>query len=280
MGWIASDTVRAGDVVLELGIGLGAAVPSYFVAGATHCYGVDINPTAVDRCAALAGRILEGPDSLTLAVADYHTDDLAEALGGWGAGQPTVVLSNPPYTPGDVLAAPESAVSAFGGADGLDHYPRVLDVADRLGARLGLAVGTTADPARFLEMIEQRRRPVRALNLCALPFGTFSGANRQHIEDLERRGRALLWRPDGGDAIGYLHLGLTLGRPDEADPSPCPPTELLELLRSAARSTSTRLERVQEIRSTVPLRILALRACPPTPPAPGTDHVPPRSGLD
>lgn len=127
------DAARALSPVRALEIGCGTGCVSCAIASerpGTLVTATDISPVA-------AGLARKNRDALGLADAiDIVECDLASGVSPELMGTFAVLVSNPPYIPDDVMRALPDEVSRFepslalaGGADGLDIYRRLLDLA-------------------------------------------------------------------------------------------------------------------------------------------------------
>ena len=144
--------------VLELGCGTGCiALSIASERPGTHVVATDLSPEAI----ALATR---NRDALDLAEAvDLVECDLAADVDPQLMGTFDVLVSNPPYIPTAVVptlpaevAAHEPALALDGGADGLDVFRRILELAPKALAPGGLlacelfedSLGAAADLVR------------------------------------------------------------------------------------------------------------------------------------
>lgn len=144
--------------VLEVGCGTGCISLSLAAErpGAVRCVATDIEPRAV----ALAHRNRERAGLADGAV-DIRGGDLVSPVLAEEYGTFDVLVSNPPYVPTKVVDTLPREVAAFephlaldGGADGLDIFRRLLDVAPALlkpGALFAVELFETAtEPAAEL----------------------------------------------------------------------------------------------------------------------------------
>ena len=144
--------------VLEVGCGTGCISLSLAAErpGAVRCVATDIEPRAV----ALARRNRERAGLADGAV-DIREGDLVSPVHAEEYGAFDVLVSNPPYVPTKVVDTLPREVAAFephlaldGGADGLDIFRRLLDVAPALlkpGALFAVELfETAAEPAAEL----------------------------------------------------------------------------------------------------------------------------------
>ena len=144
--------------VLEVGCGTGCISLSLAAErpGAVRCVATDIEPRAV----ALAHRNRERAGLADGAV-DIREGDLVSPVHAGEYGAFDVLVSNPPYVPTKVVDTLPREVAAFephlaldGGADGLDIFRRLLDVAPALlkpGALFAVELFETAtEPAAEL----------------------------------------------------------------------------------------------------------------------------------
>ena len=183
----AESQAPLGVRVLDLCTGTGCIALS--MAGerpGTHVVATDLEPRAV----ALA---CHNRDALGLAEAvDVYECDLAAAVPGELMGTFSVLVSNPPYIPTAVLdrdvppevADHEPRLALDGGADGLDVFRRILDLAPRVLASPGwLCVELSEDNV------------ARAADLCR---ARGCWADVRVVHDLTRRPRVLVaqWKGD------------------------------------------------------------------------------------
>lgn len=130
---LSADHNRYPALVLEVGCGTGCVACSLaHERSKTHVLTTDISPNAV----ALA-RLNRDRLGLT-ALVDILECDLASAVDPRLMGHFDALVSNPPYIPSEVVEELPYEVSGFephlaldGGADGLDIYRRLLELAQR-----------------------------------------------------------------------------------------------------------------------------------------------------
>ena len=261
---MGSDLIKPGCTVFDLASGSGAAAAAFVRFGAGHAHGIDISQESVawakqNYCSPVyRGR-------LSFAIADFlalSTDELVATCPGRDA--PHVIVSNPAYVP---LSPDEGAAlkSIYGGPDGLKFVPSIIQHAIRLGADLGITVGSYSSPRRAAQLIAGAGYSIRKITLAALPLGEFTKANPERIMDLERAHEATLWRPAGSDQTGYLIVGLACVH--DAAQSAFSPEELMALLSRACSSRTKSLEALHDLDEPalgdVSVRVLEL----PDPPA-------------
>ena len=139
--------------VLEVGCGTGCISLSLAAErpGAVRCVATDIEPRAINRERA----------GLADGAVDIREGDLVSPVHAEEYGAFDVLVSNPPYVPTKVVDTLPREVAAFephlaldGGADGLDIFRRLLDVAPALlkpGALFAVELFETAtEPAAEL----------------------------------------------------------------------------------------------------------------------------------
>ncbi|MFF7367579.1 methyltransferase domain-containing protein [Streptomyces tricolor] len=248
--WVAADLLPpgGGGTVLDLGSGSGAAAAAIARAGAARVHGVD-NGRQTLRWAERHYASADG--RVSFALGDYSVlsprELLATAPGE--LPRPLVVTSNPAYVPLPEAAA-RTHPSISGGADGLKWAGSIIGHARTLGADLGLTIGSYSTPRRAAALLAEAGYRIAAVTLCPLPFGAFTRAHPERVLALEERGEAVLWR-SGPDPLAYFVVGLACrradatGQPDGGHPGGGHPgggKELLDLLHTAARSATTRLE--------------------------------------
>ena len=201
----------AGGPVRVLEIGTGTGCISLSIASerpGTRVTATDLSPVAVD----LAGRNRE---ALGLAGAvDVIQTDLAADVDPGLMGTYAVLVSNPPYIPTDVLAnevpaevkdnEPELALD--GGADGLDVFRRILDLAPRV-----LCPGGMMALELFEGHLDQAAELVRAQG---------GWASVEVREDLTHRPRVLVAVREGALPSSSPVIAEKIVRVDAANPDP------------------------------------------------------------
>ncbi|MEV5550752.1 methyltransferase domain-containing protein [Streptomyces sp. NPDC052309] len=265
--WVAADLLPAGGggTVLDLGSGSGAAAAAIARAGAARVHGIDSGRRTLrwarDHYACADGRV-------TFALADYAElashELLATAPGD--LPRPLIVTSNPAYVP----LPPEvdrARPSISGGADGLKWAGAIVGHAGALDADLGFTIGSYSTPRRAVGLLHRAGYRIATVTLCSLPLGDFTVEHPERVLALEAAGEAVLWRR-AGERPAYFVVGLACRR--AADTSGADAAkELMDLLHTAARSTTTALDALDETGGTSPpwpVRILAL------PPASARHH--------
>ncbi len=241
--WVVRDLLPPhGGTVLDLGSGSGAAAAAMARAGAARVHGVDSGEQTMEW-ARQHYASSNGEHRVTFAPGDFallSTDDLVATADG-PLPRPLIVTSNPPYvplTPDVDLLRP----SISGGNDGLKWAGAIIRHGQALGSDLGLTFGSYSSPRRAVKMLQEAGYRIVAVTLCPLPLGGFTLHHPEQVHALEEQGEAVLWR-SGPDTPAYFVVGLACRRADG------PPIgirdvgeQLMELLRTAARSRTTRLE--------------------------------------
>ncbi|MEU2059156.1 methyltransferase domain-containing protein [Streptomyces sp. NPDC013455] len=238
--WVAADLLPSGGggTVLDLGSGSGAAAAAMARAGAARVHGVD-NGRQTLRW---AERHHATPDGrVSFALGDYAVLGPRELLAGAPGPlpRPLVVTSNPAYVPLPEEAA-RTRPSISGGTDGLKWAGAIIGHARALDADLGLTIGSYSTPRRAAALLAEAGYRIAVVTLCPLPFGDFTLRHPEQVLALEERGEAVLWR-GGPEPLAYFVVGLACRRTD-GTPGPDGAEDLMGLLRTAARSTTTRLE--------------------------------------
>ncbi len=234
-------------------------------AGAARVHGVDSGAASVAWATAhYASRNGDGP--VTVARGDFarmSTDELLATAPTPLPGR-LVVTSNPPYVP----LIPEADAlrrSISGGTDGLKWAPAIIGHGRALGSDLGLTIGSYSTPRTAVRLLEDAGYRVHAVTLCPLPLGDFTLSHMERVLALEEAGEAVLWRA-GREVPAYFIVGLASrwvgdGTDIDAPAGRLTGDGLLELLRTAARSRTPRLETLDGPRPdgwTGPLRVLDL----------------------
>lgn len=260
--WVAQDLIDAGGcAVLDLGSGSGAAAAAMARAGADRVHGIDSGEHTVDWAREHYASSGNG-GRVTFSRGDFTALSSAELLATAPAplGRPLVVTSNPPYVP----LSPEADAlrrSVGGGTDGLKLIPAVIAHGRALGDGLGITIGSYSSPRKAVGMLAAAGFAVHAVTLCPLPFGDFTRDHPDQVLLLEERDEAVIWR-SGPWSPAYFIVGLACRRTTAedgigpghtaagrgADPytSRLTGDGLMELLRTAARSRTTRLEALDE----------------------------------
>ena len=172
-------------LVLEVGTGTGCISCSLARERAkTHVVATDISPAAI----ALATR---NRDALHLApYVDIAPGDLAAGVDPALLGHFEALVSNPPYIPSDVIPTLPHEVEGFephlaldGGADGLDVFRRLLELAPR-----ALRPGGLFAVELFETTLEEAARLAREQG---------GGASVEVREDYTHRPRFLVARREG-----------------------------------------------------------------------------------
>lgn len=162
--------------------------------------------------------------------------------------------------------------SISGGPDGLKWAEAIIGHARTLGTDVGFTFGSYSSPRRAMELLEHAGYRVAAVTLCPLPLGDFTREHPERMAELEQRGEAVVWH-HGPEAPGYFIVGLACRRtaPEPVNGhGPLTGEGLMELLRAAATSRSTRLEALNG-RAPSPLPWSGpLRVFDPPPPPRGT----------
>jgi release factor glutamine methyltransferase len=259
--WVGSDLIKPGCTIFDLASGSGAAAAAFVRSGAGHAHGIDISEESV----AWAKRNYCSPADkgrLSFAVADFvalSTDKLVATCPGHDV--PRVIVSNPAYVP---LPADKgsSLKSIYGGLDGLKYIPSIIGHANRLGADLGITVGSYSSPRRAARLITGGGYSIGRVTLTALPLGEFSKANSERIIDLEIADEAVLWRSVGSNETGYLIVGLACVR--DAFQLALSPEQLMLVLSCACSSRTMSLEALDDLDvpalADFPVRVLELAA--------------------
>ncbi|MBW5423154.1 methyltransferase domain-containing protein [Streptomyces sp. BG9H] len=240
--WVAQDLIDEGCAVLDLGSGSGAAAAAMARAGAARVHGVDSGEHTV----AWARRhyaAYDGDRPVTFALGDFTALSPAELLATAPVPlrHPLVVTSNPPYVP---LSPRDDALrrSVGGGTDGLKLIPAVIRHGRALGDGLGITIGSYSSPRKAVDLLESAGFTVHAITLCPLPLGEFTRDHPDQMLLLEKRDEAVLWR-SGPYPPAYFIVGLACRKSAE---DRLTGDGLMELLRTAARSRTTRLETLDE----------------------------------
>ncbi|MBB4893703.1 hypothetical protein FHS39_002734 [Streptomyces olivoverticillatus] len=269
--WVARDLITDGCSVLDLGSGSGAAAAAMARAGAARVHGVDSGPQTVAWATEhYASRSRRG--QVTIAQGDFAlmtTEELLATSPTW-LPRPLVVTSNPPYVP-LTAAADARRRSISGGHDGLKWAPAIIGHGRALRCDLGLTIGSYSTPRTAVRLLEDAGYRIASITLCPLPLGDFTLEHIERVLALEEAGEAVLWRT--GDATpAYFIVGLACrwaGAAAGTGEDRLTGEGLLRLLRTAARSRTTRLEALDEPGTgspPVPLRVVDL------PPAPVRRH--------
>ncbi|MFF1476751.1 methyltransferase domain-containing protein [Streptomyces sp. NPDC058301] len=240
--WVAADLLPpgGGGTVLDLGSGSGAAAAAMARAGAARVHGIDSGEQTL-RYARTHYASPPSDGRVTFALGDFALMS-AQQLLATASGplpQPLVVTSNPAYVPLPP-EVDEARPSISGGADGLKWAGAITGHAQALGADLGLTIGSYSTPRHAVAVLTEAGYRIAAVTLCPLPFGDFTRRHPERVLALEEEGEAVLWR-SGPDPLAYFVVGLACRRAD-SDVRPVGAKELMDLLHSAARSTTTRLE--------------------------------------
>ncbi|MFV0127068.1 methyltransferase domain-containing protein [Streptomyces sp. HMX112] len=260
--WVVSDLLPpSGGGVLDLGSGSGAAAAAMARAGAARVHGIDSGEETLAWAREHHARP-DGEPRVTFALGDFarlSTEELL-ATAGDTMPRPLVVTSNPPYVP---MAPDADALrpSISGGPDGLKWAGAIIGHGRALGSDLGLTFGSYSSPRRAVSLLEAAGYRIAAVTLSPLPLGDFTLAHPERVSALEKRGEAVLWRPDR-DTVAYFVVGLACRR--AAGPAGHPAGTggaLMELLRTAACSRTTALEALDGLSGASlpwPVRVLDL----------------------
>ncbi|WP_406346202.1 methyltransferase domain-containing protein [Streptomyces sp. NBC_00648] len=246
--WVARDLITEGCSVLDLGSGSGAAAAAMARAGAARVHGVDAGTESVAWATEhYASR--DGDLQVTLAQGDFALLSTAQLLSTAPAPltRPLVVTSNPPYVPLTPQAAARRR-SISGGADGLTWAPAIIGHARALRCDMGLTIGSYSTPRTAVRLLRSAGYRVDSVTLCPLPLGEFTLSHREQVLALERSGEAVLWRTGHGPPA-YFIVGLACrwAGPDAGRArGDLTGDGLLHLLRTAARSHTSRLEALDE----------------------------------
>ncbi|MGW0393046.1 methyltransferase domain-containing protein [Streptomyces sp. NPDC003042] len=265
--WVAADLLPAGGggTVLDLGSGSGAAAAAIARAGAARVHGIDSGHRSVQwarsHYASADGRV-------TFALADYAQLDPPglPATAPDDLPRPLIVTSNPAYVPLPPEVDQERP-SISGGADGLKWAGAIIGHARALGADLGFTFGSYSTPRRAVALVQQAGYRITAVTLCPLPLGDFTREHPERVLALEASGEAVLWRPVD-EPPAYFVVGLAC-RQSDGPPGADTAKELMDVLYTAARSTTSRLETLDALGAASPpwpVRILDL------PPAAARHH--------
>jgi hypothetical protein len=244
--WVVKDLLpeRGGGSVLDLGSGSGAAAAAMARAGAARVHGIDASEESVGW-ARRHHAVNSGAAHVTFAHGDFARLS-AERLLATAEGplpRPLIVTSNPPYVP----LTPEADAlrrSISGGPDGLKWAEAIIGHATALGTDVGFTFGSYSSPRRAMELLDRAGYRVAAVTLCPLPLGDFTREHPERMAELEQRGEAVVWH-HGPEAPGYFIVGLACRRTASGRVNghgPLTGEGLMELLRAAAASRSTRLE--------------------------------------
>ncbi|MCE0445160.1 methyltransferase domain-containing protein [Streptomyces tricolor] len=229
--------------MLDLGSGSGAAAAAIARAGAARVHGVD-NGRQTLRWAERHYASADG--RVSFALGDYSVlsprELLATAPGE--PPRPLVVTSNPAYVAAARSGGPHPSLDqrrrGRSEVGRVHHRPR-----PRPGRGPGADHRLLLDAARAAALLAEAGYRIAAVTLCPLPFGAFTRAHPERVLALEERGEAVLWR-SGPDPLAYFVVGLACRRADAAGQpdggQPGGGQELLDLLHTAARSATTRLE--------------------------------------
>jgi release factor glutamine methyltransferase len=246
--WVGADLLSPGCVILDLGSGGGATAGALARSGARHVHGVDSSEESILYCRRVYGQAPIAAQ-LSFQLGDFLNADTPSLLAGCGLpAVPTVVCSNPAYVP-LTPSKSEEVRSIDGGPDGLKFVPSVLRHAVWLGAKLALTIGSYSSPRQACRLLAEAGYGIRRITLCALSLGNFTRKNPDRILQLEADGEAVLWRPGGDVALGYLIVGFACHRTQDGDPSEPVPTahQIFALLQQAGRSPSAELEGLDDL---------------------------------
>jgi hypothetical protein len=193
------------STVLNLGTGSGA--DSFQVAGsAEFVLGVDTSDAAIKSASTNYKR-----DNLAFHQFDYFTQGPAELQKIWPYKKPPSVLaSNPPYVP-CVSAAACPSPTMYGGPDGIRFIREVINYGKTLKIpKLALTIGSYSSPKEVMRYLKDNKYSAVHFSLTPVPFGEYSKANLPHLLELEKEGRAILWRPKGSnEPFGYFIVGIS-----------------------------------------------------------------------
>ncbi|GGR26999.1 methyltransferase domain-containing protein [Streptomyces netropsis] len=241
--WVAHDLITEGCSVLDLGSGSGAAAAAMARAGAARVHGVDAGAETVtwatDHYASRDG------GRVTIARGDFSVLSTHELLATAPAPlpRPLVVTSNPPYVP-LTAHADDRRRSIGGGTDGLKWAPAIIGHGRVLRSDLGFTIGSYSTPRKAVRLLESAGYRVESVTLCPLPLGEFTLSHMEQVLALEEQGEAVLWRTEH-EPPAYFIVGLACrwaGADATRAPGRLTADGLLELLRTAARSRTSRLE--------------------------------------
>jgi release factor glutamine methyltransferase len=252
--WVGHDLITPGCGLLDLGSGSGAAAAAMSRSGAGHVHGLDVSADSVAWAA--EHYAVDRPGArVTFARADFAALDPGRlpATAPRLLPRPLVVTSNPPYVPMAGTAGDRRSVT--GGPDGLRWVPAIIRHAATLSCDLGLTIGSYSSPATAVRLLREAGYRVETVTLCPLQLGDFTVRNFGRTAALEERGEAVVWRRTGEPAA-YFVVGLACRRTGTrgtgAGGGPGDPAReltgegLMDLLRDAARSSTTRLEALDD----------------------------------
>ena len=236
LAWAGADLIRQGSRVLDLGSGGGAATASFVRSGAARAHGLDISPESV---AWATQTYTAAEPRVSFSVLDFLGATTQALLAQWPLDDaPTLVASNPPYVPTAGWGDPRLR-SSNGGPEGLAFLPAVLAHAGHLGADLSLVLGSYSNLPRAGALLAGADLGITSLTLTPVRFGHYSKQSWDLILNMERDGRAAVWRPGGNEAdAGYLAIGIAATR----DASTLPADTLHAIVARACASPTSRLE--------------------------------------
>ncbi|QEV16256.1 methyltransferase domain-containing protein [Streptomyces alboniger] len=251
--WVGHDLLTPGCGLLDLGSGSGAAAAAMSRSGAGHVHGIDASADSVAWADKHHAADRTGA-RVTFARADFSLLDSLRLLATAPRPlpRPLVVTSNPPYVPmTEEVEAAEGKRSISAGADGLRWAPVIIAHARALRCDLGLTIGSYSSPATAVEMLRDAGFRIRTVTLCPLDLGDFTVRHIERTATLEERGEAVLWRRED-EPPAYFITGLACrwtgsGRAQTPEtPDELTGEGLMDLLRTAARSSTPRLETLDD----------------------------------
>lgn len=193
------------STVLNLGTGSGA--DSFQAATrAEFVLGVDASPDAIQSASNAYQR-----DNLMFRQFDYFAQGPAELQKLWPHKKPPSILAaNPPYVP-CVSAAACPSPTMYGGPDGIRFVREVVNYGKALKVpKLALAIGSYSSPKEVMRYLKENGYSAVHFSLTPVPFGEYSKANLPHLLELEKEGRAILWRPNrASKPVGYFIVGIS-----------------------------------------------------------------------
>lgn len=242
------------STVLNLGTGSGA--DSFQAAGnAEFVLGVDTSDAAIKSASTTYKR-----DNLAFQQFDYFNQGPAELQKIWPHKKPPSVLaSNPPYVP-CVSAAACPSPTMYGGPDGIRYIREVINYGKTLKIpKLALTIGSYSSPKEVMRYLKDNKYSAVHFSLTPVPFGEYSKANLPHLLELEKEGRAILWRPNGSnEPSGYFIVGISAIDTTQVNYSGPILSEsfLLETLNGLSTLSSDAIFNQQSITRNQPIRLI------------------------